>query len=677
MPGNLNPLLNDLFDWMIHTTLLAGMMVVLILLMKRVFGRWLKPEWHYALWLLLILRLIIPAGPESSFSMGNLFSMAGQGNALFGQQAPEPPSSGQEQPPVKVGDEADLFPGELAGGHESGTSAPAQKDSGPSVRSILMTVWLTGAALLLIRLVIANTRYARLLGRHAQAADPGMVQMLEEAKASMDVRRSIGLQISPAVSSPTLFGVMLPRMIMPPGIAELDEAQQKHIFLHELAHVKRWDILLNWVAQILLAFHWYNPLLWYGFYRMREDQELSADALALRRMDPNQIAQYGHTILTLLEQYRTDAYVPGTARLSASRRQLRRRILMIKTFKPASIRWTVIGLVLVLALGGCALTDGKSTQDQASPPAGSTNTDSGTTPSDDGNGSNGQTQNGDSQNEPGGQTDSGSDNAGNGAGTGTGSTTGDSTGSAGGGSGTSGTGSATSGHQQQIKDIATLAKKGRVKGADFVSGKTTIEDVHTAWGEPDRPWQPTDRYAYDSYSPGAGRGSYAFGIGQGEVVYDIRYFGSGTDESTDLSKISFQEIEDTLGKPSSVKTSGSDDVLTYKEGDYELKFVGPHATKRLDHISVYSPKAARSTMGGDATAQSGASENAASVRAGAQAPRETAPISTQARASVQADAVPAERAGIASAPSEQAASGNSPVAESGPVQAAVPAGGGR
>ncbi|PQP91089.1 M56 family metallopeptidase [Paenibacillus sp. AR247] len=675
MPGNLNLLLNDLFDWMIHTTLLAGMMVVLILLMKRVFGRWLKPEWHYALWLLLILRLIIPAGPESSFSMGNLFSMAGQGNALFGQQAPEVPSSGQAQPPVKVGDEADLFPGEFTGGHESGTSALEQKDSGLSLRSILMTVWLTGAALLLIRLAIANTRYARLLGRHSQAADPGMVQMLEEAKASMGVRRSIGLKISPAVSSPTLFGVLRPRMIMPPGIAELDEAQQKHIFLHELAHAKRWDILLNWVAQILLAFHWYNPLLWYGFYRMREDQELSADALALRRMDPNQIAQYGHTILTLLEQYRMDAYVPGTARLSASRRQLRRRILMIKTFKPASIRWTVIGLVLVLALGGCALTDGKSTQDQASPPAGSTNTDSGTTPSDDGKGSNGQTQNGDGQNEPGGQTESGSDNAGNG--TGTGSTTGNSTGSAGSGSDTSGTGSATSGYQQQIKDIATLAKKGRVKGADFVSGKTTIEDVHAAWGEPDRPWQPTDRYAYDSYSPGAGRGSYAFGIGQGEVVYDIRYFGSGTDKSTDLSKISFQEIENTLGKPNSVKTSGSDDVLTYKEGDYELKFVGPHATKRLDHISVYSPKAARSTMGGDATAQSGTSENAASVRAGAQAPRETAPISKQAGANAQVAAVPAERAGNASAPTEQAAPGNSPVAESGPVQAVVPSGGGR
>ncbi|OZB96746.1 M56 family metallopeptidase [Paenibacillus sp. XY044] len=663
MKGNLYPQLSELFAWMIHTTLLAGMMVVLILLMKRLFGRWLKPEWHYALWLLLILRLVIPAGPESSFSMGNLFSMVEQESALFGQHAPAVPSSGQAQT-VQEGDAADSFPGELTGIHESGTSTLTQKDSGLSVRSILMTVWLAGAALLLIRLVIANIRYARLLVRQSREADPGMVQMLGKAKASMGVSRSIGLKISPAVSAPTLFGVLRPRMIMPPGIAELNEAQQQHIFLHELAHAKRWDILMNWVAQILLAFHWYNPLLWYGFYRMREDQELSADALALRRMDPNQIAQYGHTILTLLEQYRTDAYVPGTARLSASRKQLRRRILMIKTFKPASIRWTVIGLVLVLALGGCALTDGKSTQDQASPPAGSTNTDSGTTPSDEGGGSNGQNQNGEGQNEPGDPNASGSSDTGNG--TGTGSSTGESTDSPGGGSSASGTGNTTGGHQKQIKDMASLAKQGRVKGTDFVSGKTTIEDVHDAWGEPDRPWQPTDRYAYDSYSPGAGRGSYAFGIGQGEVVYDIRYFGSGIDESTDLSKISFQEIENTLGKPSSVKTSGTDDVLTYKEGDYELKFVGPHASKRLDHISVYSPKAARSTMGGDAAAgsQSAASGNAASVRA-------------QAPVNAPTDAVRVEAAGNASGSTQQTAPGNSRVTASSPEQAVVPAGGGR
>jgi hypothetical protein len=66
------------------------------------------------------------------------------------------------------------------------------------------------------------------------------------------------------------------------------------------------------------------------------------------------------------------------------------------------------------------------------------------------------------------------------------------------------------------------------------------------------------------------------------------------DESQALNKISLTEIKRTLGTPSSVKTNDGDDIMIYKLGNYELKFVGPHNVQRLDYISVYSPKAAAS-----------------------------------------------------------------------------------
>lgn len=152
----------------------------------------------------------------------------------------------------------------------------------------------------------------------------------------------------------------------------------------------------------------------------------------------------------------------------------------------------------------------------------------------------------------------------------------------------------TKGHEQQLKDIIALAKNGKVEGSDFVAGKTIIDDIHSTWGAPDRPWQPNDRYSYDTYFSATGQGKYAFGIGRGEVVYDIRYFGSPKDENQAFNNISFTEIKRTLGNPNSVKTNSGDDILIYKLGDYELKLVGPHKTQRLDHISIYSPKAAAS-----------------------------------------------------------------------------------
>ena len=157
------------------------------------------------------------------------------------------------------------------------------------------------------------------------------------------------------------------------------------------------------------------------------------------------------------------------------------------------------------------------------------------------------------------------------------------------------TGKVTDTHVNLIKEMYRLAKEGKVPGADFISGKELIDKVHASWGEPDKPVGAGD--PYEGYSPGAGRGEFAFGIGRGEVIYDIRSFGSSIDSSVDFSKISFKVIKQTLGNPAAIRKNDKDDILLYEVGEYELKFVGPHESRLLHHISVYSPKAA-APMGG-------------------------------------------------------------------------------
>lgn len=567
------PLLNEFFAWVLKTSLFASVMAGLILMIKMALNHRLKPGWHYMLWLLLLLRLIIPAGPQTAYSIYNLLPWVGTAS----QDALHPAvHTGKDHQAVS-------YPAEEPESMQAPVSTT--EDSGPIVeggwnaKKVVTGVWLIVTVIMLLRLPLVNAVFSIRLGRYAVTATPADMSLLQQAQRVMRIRRRVRLSYSPIVSTPTLFGWIRPRLIMPLNIQELDDKQKHHIYMHELAHMKHADIAVNWLMHLLLAVHWFNPVLWYALYKMREDQELAADAAALRNIDPAGIAAYGHTIITLLERSRLRGMIPGAAGVSGSKQQLKRRILMITTFKHRSFRWTLAGLVLVLALSGCALTNGKTPSDSnASAPSETTPAQEVTpgTPGD----------NGAVQDPKDTQNGSGSETSSTGGGS---SSSGKSTGEK---PSMSSGGSATRGHEQQIKDIYALAKKGQVKGANFVSGKTIIDDVHKAWGDPDRPWQPTDSYAYDSYSPGAGRGTYAFGIGRGEVVYDIRYFGSQIDESTDFKQISFTEIQKTLGKPGSIKTSGSDDILMYKVGDYELKFVGPHSTKRLDHISVYSRRAA-------------------------------------------------------------------------------------
>ena len=119
-----------------------------------------------------------------------------------------------------------------------------------------------------------------------------------------------------ARTSPHLrYMVLKTKALLPRGfIGRFSTKELRFILLHELAHLKRRDILFNWLAAILQIFHWFNPLIWFGFARWRGDRELACDALALETAGVEQNKEYGQTILRLLENFTHRAAVPGIGR---------------------------------------------------------------------------------------------------------------------------------------------------------------------------------------------------------------------------------------------------------------------------------------------------------------------------------------------------------------------------
>lgn len=84
-----------------------------------------------------------------------------------------------------------------------------------------------------------------------------------------------------------------------------------------------------------------------------------------------------------------------------------------------------------------------------------------------------------------------------------------------------------------------------------------------------------------------------FGFNKGSQVFDVRSYHA------ELKLITLQEIEKALGKPSSVKENGEDKIYVYKvNNQYELKFVIPKWTGKVDHISVFSPEDSINKMAG-------------------------------------------------------------------------------
>ena len=141
-------------------------------------------------------------------------------------------------------------------------------------------VWLTGAALYLAWFGISRQLLKRLVSR-AVPLDASWESLLKKLSYDLGIRREVNLLRSPAVSAAITAGVMKPVIILP-NRAEEWSAERKHLVLsHELAHVKRWDSLIEILGFAATALHWFNPLVWVALNRLRIERERDCDNAVL------------------------------------------------------------------------------------------------------------------------------------------------------------------------------------------------------------------------------------------------------------------------------------------------------------------------------------------------------------------------------------------------------------
>src|SRR5262249_49013995 len=94
-----------------------------------------------------------------------------------------------------------------------------------------------------------------------------------------EIRREQGVRVlmSDAVSSPATTGIFRPVVLVPRGALAWSEERWRVVLLHELAHVRARDCLVNLIAQIVCAVHWFDPLAGIAARRLRRERELAAD----------------------------------------------------------------------------------------------------------------------------------------------------------------------------------------------------------------------------------------------------------------------------------------------------------------------------------------------------------------------------------------------------------------
>ena len=152
--------------------------------------------------------------------------------------------------------------------------------------------------------------------------------------------------ISDTISTPFVFGTIRPKIYLPKG---LTEQQQNYVITHEKVHIKRGDHIIKLFAFVITCVHWFNPLVWLGFFLLERDMEMSCDEKVLQILGNEHKKDYSYCILSLASDRK---FVPK-AYLSFGDSDTKKRIKNVLDYKkPAVVAsvMTIIGIA-VIAVG--------------------------------------------------------------------------------------------------------------------------------------------------------------------------------------------------------------------------------------------------------------------------------------------------------------------------------------
>ena len=294
--------------WMVlQQTAAATLTALFLLILQRIFLDKLSPRWQYGVWLVLLLRLLVPAGfggrptvLDVTFWVETLRTRVelGLNSAYSTPFAASLPAAPVPLPP--------------AGAPTSWT------DWAFLIYCAGVVLWAAWFVVSAVRLSLRVRGGVPVEGERRAAIEA----LAREQRLPMP-RRIVECRWA---RTPFVVGVVRPALVLPMGWA-LDGK----VVLHELLHLKYRDVWAGWLTTALRCLHWCNPFLWFVFDKTGNDRESLCDQRVLERLQGEDRRDYGRCLLAMADNKRVRT--PGATTMANGARAVKARIQAIARFK--------------------------------------------------------------------------------------------------------------------------------------------------------------------------------------------------------------------------------------------------------------------------------------------------------------------------------------------------------
>lgn len=325
-------LLETVFEWVVSTTIRASLVAVAILAIQMLLRPWMPAKWRHPLWLPLLLVMVLPFVPALPVHIIPARTSVAAPAALL----PEPASEA-------TGDVTTLT--------TTNAVAPAPQQKLP----VLPLLWMAGVLVTLTAGITGYRSKLKAIRARAVSPSPELQMEIEKARKAAGLSKTPLVWLSREVESPAVSGLLRPLLLLPAEFpATFTATESRLILLHEFSHIKRHDLAQNWLLFALQALHWFNPVIWFAFARVRLDRETACDARVLALESDDRRTDYGHALLKMQELPPVSGLRLGFLGIFENTSGLRSRITDISRHRRSHPAWQAAActLVAVIALFG-------------------------------------------------------------------------------------------------------------------------------------------------------------------------------------------------------------------------------------------------------------------------------------------------------------------------------------
>lgn len=351
--------MTQLFSVILSLSVSGGLVGLLILAFRPVAGRYFAKRWTYYLWLLVIVRLLVPVHGDINLMEYLSGKLAGAGSYLsesggMAERAEEDGRAGAALEGLQDESESAVGAGNTTDGRRAGselheTGGMAAEDAaevgkaaeqnmvqtggagltesavsagGVTGGSIWKQIWQAAAVIWLIGVLFTALRKLWIYRRFvkgvcaacAPVSDQRILAQYAEINRRLGVQKIMPLYGSAVIESPMLIGLFNPYIYLPSGFLKEMVGKENDIILilhHELVHYKRRDLWYKWVFQAALCVHWFNPLLYVFQHKFNIDCELACDETMLKLLSEEGRRAYGNVLLDVAQKNWSEGVLPG------------------------------------------------------------------------------------------------------------------------------------------------------------------------------------------------------------------------------------------------------------------------------------------------------------------------------------------------------------------------------